>query len=418
MGAGRRWLLPGAIRAAAPLYAGLAVTFAAGFALKALLVAHVLRGPADMARFETLDRALQGLVTVSLLGLPAAVLRLAPSSPARQARLARAAIVAAVVAWAAGFAAILFVPPVRTAVLGDVSRMPFALYGVRGPFLAVIAVVSALLHVRGRFAQRGALDAAERVAALGFVAVAGAAIGGVAGAAAGCLAATIAAAAFAVRLAPAGAPPQDDAGSWRDDLRDLLAVGRPQLAMTVLEALRPLVVIRLAFEIADDEVAGLLATAMAFTLPLIALPEIASQALFPSMTGPGGERAHVEGERRRMVREMLVAGVPVLAAYGAAAAWLLPLAKQGAYAAAVPAVLALLPGVLAHGVTAHAGYVLLLRDRLRAAAWASACTLVAAAGAAAFAVPRWGAVGGAAALSAALVVRGCALLVIARRSAR
>src|SRR5262249_11042157 len=77
---------------------------------------------------------------------------------------------------------------------------------------------------------------------------------------------------------------------------------------------------------------------------------------------------------------------------------------------------AMLPGVAAHGLVAHTGYVVIVRDRLPRAAIASAATLLVAALCAIALVPRWGAVGGAASLSVALTVRGALLLVAARRA--
>src|SRR6185295_10761760 len=108
---------------------------------------------------------------------------------------------------------------------------------------------------------------------------------------------------------------------------------------------------------------GLLVTATSLVLPLVGLPEVLAQALYPAMIGPKGESPGLDRVHRRMFRELLVATVPLLVVLGALAMWLLPMLGSGRYAGAVPAVLVLLPGVAAHGLVAHTGYVVLVRDR-------------------------------------------------------
>src|SRR5205823_5809737 len=139
-----------------------------------------------------------------------------------------------------------------------------------------------------------------------------------------------------------------------------------------------------------------------FTLPLVALPELLAQALYPAMIGPKGEAPGLDRVHRRLFLELLAWTIPALFLVGGLSAWLLPMVGSGRYAGAVPAILAMLPGVAAHGLVAHTGYVVLVRDRLPRAALASAATLATAGLAATLLVPRWGAVGGAVALSAAL----------------
>ena len=77
--------------------------------------------------------------------------------------------------------------------------------------------------------------------------------------------------------------------------------------------------------------------------------------------------------------------------------------------------IALLPGVAAHGLAAHTGYVVLVRGRNVRAALVSAATLVVSGAGAWYAAPRWGATGAAAALSIALVLRTVLLHLAVRR---
>ena len=202
--------------------------------------------------------------------------------------------------------------------------------------------------------------------------------------------------------------------------RELLRVGAPQMAISLLESLRPLILLRIAQELVGGDALGHLATAKTFALPLVIAPELLAQALFPGMHGPGGEKAHVEGDRKRFIAEIAVAGVVVCAIYGGLAAWLLPSIGTGKYAGAVVPLLVLLPGVLAQGATAHTGYVLLVRDRLGKAALVSVLSLVVTVFLAALLVPRTdafgGATGAALALSVGLVVRSALLLAFARQS--
>jgi O-antigen/teichoic acid export membrane protein len=408
-GSGR--VLPRALRAAAPLLAGHGVVLVTGFGLQVALVAWAFR-PEEMAPYGLLSQALQWIVVGTLLGIPTALLRHVPARPEEARDLlatARATVLATTVATAA---ALTLLPPVRRALLGDddAARV-FEVYAWRAVPLAQIVVTTHWLHARGRLGAKAATEASERVLILG-LALAGALVAGLAGFGWGSVAATTLGAAVAWKLAGGDGV----RGRPRAALvRPLLRVGAPQLLLALLETVRPLLVLRLATQTIGDLETGLLATGIAFSLPLIALPDLAAQALFPGMHGPDGERGHVRGEARTVLREVLVAGALFLLLYGAAAAWLLPTLRGGRYAGAVAPLVALLPGVLAHGLSSHAGYLLLVRDRLGAAALASAVS-VAVAGVVAWALlPTWGAAGGALALSAAALVRTSIILLVARR---
>jgi len=408
-------VLPGAVRAALPLYAGQAVLLGSGFALNAFLVAGPFRDdPERMARLTLLTQALQWIVVGMLLGLPAALLRLLPARPAEAADLAATARVAVGVVAVGVMAAVVALPALAEAFLGDrEAALSFRLFGWRGVFLALTALAVATLHAAGQLGRKAAAESGDRVFIL-VLATAGVLVAGFDGVVAGYVAGAAAGALLATTLARTAVP---RGGTFRPALlRDLLRVARPQLVLTVLETLRPFVVLRLATITIGDDATGLLGTAIVFTLPLVALPEMAAQALFPRMLGPEGERAHVAGEHRSLLREVALAGLPLLALYGAAAAWLLPQAGTGRYAGAVGPLLALLPGVLAHGITAHTGYVLLVRDRLGRAAAASAVALAATGVLAYLLLGRFGAVGGAAALSGALVLRAALFVAAARRT--
>ena len=139
-----------------------------------------------------------------------------------------------------------------------------------------------------------------------------------------------------------------------------------------------------------------------------------AQALYPGMVGERGERDDLDASRAGLFREQAVVFLPLLCVYGVALWFALPLLKGGAYAGAVAPALALLPGVAAHGLTAHTGYVVLVRDRLVRAAGVSALALVVAGSLAWWAIPPLGATGAALALSTALLVRGAALVLVAR----
>jgi O-antigen/teichoic acid export membrane protein len=352
-----------------------------------------------MARLGLLQQAVQWITVVALLGLPAAVLRLVPERGDGAAALVAAARWTSCACAVAVVGAILLLPGAAPRLLGDrEAASSFALYGWRAVGTAQVALSVAWLHAGGRLARKGLLEAFDRVLLLALGA-AGAAVAGFDGLVVGTVAASALAVAAGIGLS--GAPPAPRSG----DVAPLLRVGRPQLLLSVVETLRPLAVLRLATITIGDVATGHLATAMAFALPLIAVPELAAQALFPRMLTSVGEAEHVEGERRRLLREILLAGIPLLVVYGALAAWLLPTVGTGRYAGAVAPLLVLLPGVLAHGLTAHTGYVLLVRDRLGRAALASAASLVATGILAYLLIGRFGAAGGAAALSLALVLR-------------
>lgn len=408
-------VLPGAVRAALPLYAGQAVLLGSGFLLNAFLVAGPFRDdPERMARLTLLTQALQWVTVAMLLGLPAALLRLLPARPGDAADLALTARVAVGCVALAVAGTVVALPGLAASFLGDrEAAESFRLFAWRGVFLAMTALCVATLHAAGRLGRKAVAESGDRVSIL-VLAAAGALAAGFDGVVLGYVAGAAAGAAVAWGLARGAFP---GPGRFRFQLlRDLLRVARPQLVLTVLETLRPFVVLRLATITIGDAATGLLGTAVVFTLPLVALPEMAAQALFPRMLGPDGERAHVADEHRTLLREVFVAGIPILALYGGAAAWLLPQAGTGRYAGAVAPLLALLPGVLAHGITAHTGYVLLVRDRLGRAAAASAATLVATGVLAHLLLGPFGAVGGAAALSSALVLRAALFVAAARRA--
>src|SRR5688500_16805906 len=111
-------VLPRALRAALPLYAGLAVTYGAAFAFKALLVQKVLAGPAEMLVLEQYDRFAQGLVAVTLLGVPAGVLRMGSERPARLGAILNAAVLIYGAVFAVAVAALYLVPGAAELVTG------------------------------------------------------------------------------------------------------------------------------------------------------------------------------------------------------------------------------------------------------------------------------------------------------------
>lgn len=406
-------MLPHALRAAVPLLAGHGVVLATGFLLQAALVAWAFRDrPDEMARIGLLSQALQWVAVAALAGMPSGLLRFVPAQPADSRDLLATARTFVLAAGLALASVVAFVGPVRDALVGeaDASHV-FATYVWRVLPLTQIVLSVSWLHAGGKLRAKATAESAERVFVLG-LALAGAVLAGIGGYAAGSIVASCVGLAVAWRVA---AEPGGRGRVRRDLLGPLLRVGAPQLVLAVLEAVRPLVVLRLATRSVGDVETGLLATAMGFSLPLIALPEFAAQALFPGMHGPEGEGTHVRSESRRVLREVLVAGIVFLAVYAAVAAWLLPQAGTGRYAGAVLPLVAILPGVLAHGVTSHAGYVLLVRDRLVFAAAASGVSVVAAGVLGWVLIPAWGAAGGGIALSCAGLLRAAIVLLAARR---
>jgi O-antigen/teichoic acid export membrane protein len=398
-----------ALRAALPLYAGQAVVVAAGLGMKVALVHFVFPDESkSMGRFTVLNEVLQWTTAVGLFGLATGLQRLYPERVADRRSLVKTAWIAAIGAAAAVTAVVQFVPGLARKLLGDdVAAELFAPFGWKAPAIAATAVAVAALHASGRLRAKAVLEATERVA----VAV-GAVVGGMgwglAGVLWGSFLASVAVAAF---VSPRG-------GSFeRPLLRDLARVGRSQLAFVLLDAARFVLVLRvLGHRGATAEERGLFATAAGFALPLVVVPEVLAQALYPSMIGPAGETKGLDRTHRRLLVELVAAWLPLLAVAGAAAAWLLPKAGSGAYAGAVSPFLALLPGVAAHGLVAHTGYVVLVRDRVHEAALAAGAALVVAFGAAWFLAPEHGATGAAAALSVAMIVRSALLVVAARRA--
>lgn len=410
MGEDRGSVVLGALRAGLPLYAGTAVVVAAGFGMRAALVGWAFAdAPEEMARFGLVNELLQWTSVVGLFGLGAALLRLYPERVADRRALVASAWIGVAAVSSALTLLLVAVPGLARAVLGgEEAASLFAIHGWKSPAIGVVAVAGAALHAASRFREKAILDATER----GLVAVAsvvGAVAGGLQGLVWGSLAASLA---VALMIRPRGGRFEKAA------LRDLAAIGAPNVAAAVLETARVFVVLRILAGRGPGEVeTGWLATAAGFALPLVLVPEILAQAIYPSMVGPGGEADGAERTRRRLLVELTLTWLPLVALAGAAAWWLLPLPGGGRYAGAAPAFVLLLPGVAAHGFAAHTGYVLLVRGRNVAAAWVGGISLAVAVAAAWALAPRWGAAGGAAAISASLVVRTLLLLALARAGA-
>ena len=402
-------LLPRALRAALPLYAGTAVVVAAGFLLKVALVGWVFRDePAAMARFSLLNELLQWTCAVGIFGLAQGVLRLWPERVEERTSIVTTAWLAVLAISVTVTALVQFVTPLRDFLLGDaVAADLFAPFGWKAPAIGVIAVGAAAYHAAGRFRAKATLEASERVAVT-VGSLAGAVANGLPGLVWGSFVASLV---IAVGIRPRGGAPS------RAVLRDLASIGAPQLAVSVFETARIFLVLRIMTERGPGDVAtGCLATAIGFATPLVVLPEMLAQALYPTMVGASGERRGLDRQRLRFFVELCAIWLPLLAFAGAAAWLLLPAVGDGKYAGAVAPMLALLPGVAAHGLAAHTGYVVLVRGRNVRAALVSAATLVAAGAGAWYAAPRWGATGAAAALSAALVLRTLLLHVAVRRT--
>jgi len=402
-------LLPRALRAALPLYAGTAIVVAAGFLLKVALVGWVFRDePESMARFGLLNELLQWTCAVGIFGLSQGVLRLWPERVAERTSIVTTAWLAVLAISVVVTALVQFVTPLREFLLGDaVAADLFAPYGWKAPAIGVIAVGAAAYHAAGRFRAKATLEASERVAV-----TVGSLIGAVANGLPGLLwGSFVASVAVAIGIRPRGGAPS------RAVLRELASIGAPQLAVSVFETARVFVVLRVMTACGPGDVAtGCLATAIGFATPLVVLPEILAQALYPTMVGASGERRGLDRQRLRFFLELCAVWLPLLAFAGAAAWLLLPAVGDGQYAGAVWPMLALLPGVAAHGLAAHTGYVVLVRGRNLHAAIVSAATLVVAGAGAWYAAPIWGATGAAGALSAALVLRTLLLHVAARRA--
>jgi O-antigen/teichoic acid export membrane protein len=400
-----------ALKAALPLYAGQAVVIASGLGLKVVLVGWVFRDePKSMGRFTVLNELLQWTSAVGIFGLATGLQRLWPERVADRRSLVKTAWLAAIGLSAAVTAVLQFVPGLAQKLLGDVVAAGlFAPFAWKAPAIAAFAVTAAAYHASGRLRAKATLEAGERVAV-----AAGAVIGGAAGGLAGVLwGSFIGSLLVALIASPRG-------GSFERPLfGDLARIGRSQLAYLVLDTARLVLVLRVMGHAgADVRERGLFAAAAGFALPLVVLPEMLAQALYPSMIGPRGEAEGLDRTHRRLFLELAAAWIPLLAVAGVAAAWLLPQAGSGGYAGAVAPFLWLLPGVAAHGLVAHTGYVVLVRDRVHEAAVAAGAALVVA-GAATWAfVPAWGAAGAAAALSAAMIVRSAMLVVSARRGRR
>jgi O-antigen/teichoic acid export membrane protein len=397
-----------ALKAALPLYAGTAVVVAAGLVLKVALVVWVFPNDApSMARFGLLNELLQWTCAVGIFGLSQGVLRLWPERVAERTSIVTTAWLAVLAISVAVTALLQFVTPLREILIGDrIASDLFAPFGWKAPAIGVIAVGAAAFHAAGRFRAKATLEASERIAV-----TLGSLIGAVANGLPGLLwGSFIASMLVAIGIRPRGGAPS------RAVLRDLSAIGAPQLAVSVFETARIFLVLRVMTERGPGEVeTGCLATAIGFATPLVVLPEVLAQALYPTMVGTSGERRGLDRQRLRVFAELCAVWIPLLACAGLAAWWLLPAVGDGQYAGAVAPMLALLPGVAAHGLAAHTGYVVLVRGRNAGAAAVSAATLVVASAGAWYAAPRWGATGAAGALSVSLVLRTVLLHLAVRR---
>jgi len=405
------------IRDAIPLLGAQAVTFGLGLGLSAALLA--LLPLEDLGRFGRLREALRWVCVLGLLGIPTGLLRLGAEQRARRGILLATAWIGAVTL-SIVIAVALFVLPsgLRGLLLSDpVAEEEFLVFVWKAPFLAVFVVAISSLHAAGRLKARGFLESGERVAVFA-MSVLGAATGGLSGLVVGSLLGSALAAAIAVPAALRPIPHGDR--RLRPDracFRDLLRVGWPRTQVQMLEALRPLLLLQvIAFRADTPPVAtGLLYGGMLFALPLIAIPERVAQAFFPTLFDERGEAADLDRRRRRLTLELAAVGIPLLALIGGAASLLLPMFRGGEYAGSVPVLWLLLPGVAAHGLAAHQGYVILARDRLKQEAVVSAVVLVLMFTLAWILVPGLGARGAAGALSAALVVRAVLISIVAGR---
>ncbi len=407
--------LRGAIRAALPLFAGQAVVFGVAFAQKpALLIAL---DPAEIGEYGLLNEALRWAVVLGSAGLGVGLLRLAPERPAERRSLLATLGLAVGLTSVVATTLILAVPALRTRLLGTGDALDaFAIYGWRIPCICLLALIVTSLHAEGRLRSKAALDALH-VVLVAIGAVVGAFTAGLQGLVVGSVLASLVAvvAAFVVGRPRTGGP-------WRPRpglLRPAFQIGRMQLAYQLTEIARRLAVLRIVAARSDSpDVAGHFYAAMMLTLPLIAVPEMVAQAVYPRLLDASGETADVDRTHTRILRGTLLAGAPLLLAYGALLALLLPLIREGRYADAVMPALALLPGVAAHGLTALSGYVVLVRLRLAEAVGIALIALLVASAAAWWALPLWGATGAAGAMSLALVVRGILLIALARRGRR
>jgi len=406
------------LRSAVPLLAAQGVLFGAGFALSAVLL-HLLPRE-DLAHLGRLREALRWLVVLGGFGLGTGLLRHAREHREDRGALLVTTWIAAGALSVAAVAALAALPGLRALVLGDrIAEREFLIYGWKAPCLVVFGATVAVLHAGARFGRMGGLESVERVLVL-VGAAAGALAGGLRGLVVGSLVASALAAALSIgfarrEVAAASRPARLDAGL----LARLVRVGRARTAVQLLESLRPLVLLRvITLRGLTDAETGVLYAGMMFTLPLIAVPERLAQALYPTMLDEGGETADLDRRSRRLLLELAAVALPLLAAFGGVLTLVLPVFGGGEYAASVPIVWILLPGVAAHGLAAHQGYVILVRHRLAREAVVSAAALVIAAGLAFVLAPGGRAAGAAAALSAALVVRGVGITLVARRGGR
>lgn len=408
-------LLPAAVRKALPLFAGQGVQFATGYVFAAVLV--LLLTAEEMAHFGMLREALRWGSVLGICGIATGVLRLAPERPDEHGDLLLNGCVGVLALSLAVVGCIHLSPGLRSLLVGHpVAEALLLVFAWRIPCGALFRVCISLVHARGALGRKAVLESTERILVT-VAAVWGGLAGGLDGLVLGSVVGSVVASLAALVLAR---PRPAQRSRVRPDLaRPLLRIGAPELAAKLLESVRALVVLRLMTERgATIDETGLLAAAMMFTLPLIAAPEAIAQAVYPSMLDPEGEAEDLDRTHTRLLREQALVGIPLLAVFGAFLWWLLPLAKDGAYAGAVAPALALLPGVAAHGLTAHTGYLVLVRNRLKGSAVVSAVTLLVTVALAWFAIPRWGTVGAAASLSLALLLRGVLLVAVARRPAR
>lgn len=401
------------MRDALPLFAAQGVTFVAGVALSLALVQ--ILPPAELAHFGPLREGLRWAVVPGLMGLSTGLLRVAPERPQDAGNLLLTAWCGAAGLSIATVAALLLTPGLLHLVLQDpVAETAFRLFGWKVPFIALFSIAVAMAHAQGRLVRKGCLEGAERVLVLAG-SVTGAVLDGFHGLVVGSLAGSATAAAVGV-VVSGGLLSAPDSPQFRPSLLPpLLAVGGPRAGVQLVEALRPLALLAVMTHRggAGAEM-GLLYGAMMLTLPLVAIPERVAQAIYPTMLDRSGETPDLDARGRRISRELVLVGLPALLLAGVVLSFVLPVLKGGSYAGSVPALWALLPGVAAHGLAAHVGYVVLVRRRLVAEMGVSLAALAVTVLAAWTLVPALGALGGATALSTGLVVRLLLLALVAR----
>jgi hypothetical protein len=396
-------LLLRALRTAWPAWAGPIASETCAIVVLIALVLVFRDDPQAIGTFGLLSAGLAFATTVGVHGIDRALTLLYPERPEERPALVMTAWLQAVATSCVVVAIVQFVGPAARLLVGERAAEFIAPYLWKAPALAYLAVLFAAMAATNSLSTRATFQALE--AGIGAVfAVVGAVSGGLLGLVRWSFAGSVIA---AVLLRPRRG------GGWRRRIvGDLARRGRWTGFAAIAAALPLLVVLRLT-ETRNPADTAVLAVAAGLLVAIVHMGESVAAAVAPVRIGDGDPVLRPIALRLGF-EVIAAAGLGLAVVVGAA---LLIAAASASFASLAGVALTLVPGALARIAAAASGATAAGEHRPRIAFAAAIGSALTALGVGALLVPGGGAVGGAAALSAAWVVGGLVLVAARLRRA-